>query len=149
MTDRTFKIMVAIPFALIPLALIGGKSASFERMVLKPAEIETLEYAGQENGATVDERGASASLRTAGFNPFLAVGDEPWQTGQGSQRKADDGQLRVTLTVLKAGGGVAVINDMVVREGDTIRGITVKSIKRDSVLLTNGKTLPVYPEGHK
>lgn len=152
MTDRTFKIMVAVPFALIPLALIGGKSVSFDKVILKPAEIEAIEYTGssQENGVIIEDRWASVPLRTAGFNPFLAVGNEAWPAWQESRSQADDdGRLHVTLTVLNAAGSVAVINDTVVREGDSIRGMIVKRIESNRVFLTNGKSLPVYPEGSK
>lgn len=155
MTGRVFKIIVAAPFALIPLALITGNSVSFEKVVLKPNELTVLEYSssGQENTGIIESGARTASVKNTRFNPFLAVDEKAgssvssWQ-GEASAQ-ADDGQLRVTLTVLNAGDNVAVINDKLLREGDSIKGMRVKRIENNRVLMIDRKSVPVYLEGPK
>ncbi|OGP15673.1 MAG: hypothetical protein A2052_07360 [Deltaproteobacteria bacterium GWA2_54_12] len=155
MTGRIFKIIVAAPFALIPLAAVTGKSVSFEKMVLKPNELTVLEYSssGQENTGIIERARHAVSMKIAKFNPFLAVDENSGSPVRSEQDEAsgqaDDGQLRVTLTVLNAGGNMAVINDRLMREGDSIRGMRVKRIENNRVLMINRQSVPVYLEGSK
>lgn len=155
MTGRVFKILVAVPFALIPLALIIGKSVSFERIVLTPGELAVLEYAGpsHENIEVIERGTLAASAKIAKFNPFLAIDEKqasfPGGPGQEPDGQAGDGRLHVTLTVLNEKGNMAVINDRLVREGDSIRGMKVKRIENNRVLLVDRKSAPLYLEGSK
>jgi hypothetical protein len=151
MTGRVFKIIVAVPFALIPLAAVAGKSVSFEKMVLKPNEIKVLEYSstGQENTGLIERTLRSFSVKMAKFNPFLAVDEKPGSPLPTDGSGAANGQLNVTLTVLSAGGNMAVINDQVVREGDSIRGMRVRRIENNRVLMIDRQSVPLYLEGSK
>lgn len=155
MTGRTFKIIAAAPFALILLAAVTGRSVSFEKMVLKPNELAVLEYSssGQENIVLIERARQAASVKIAKFNPFLAVDEKPGSPARFGQDEAggqaDDGQLRVSLTVLNSEGNMAVINDRLLREGDSIRGMRVKRIENNRVLMINRQSVPVYLEGSK
>lgn len=155
MTGRIFKIMVAVPFALIPLAVIAGKSVSFEKMVLEPNELAVLEYSsqGQENTAILEHGTRILQVKMAKFNPFLAsdekAGASPAPGQDSSSGQAVEGPLRVTLTVLNAGGNMAVINDKLLREGDSIRGMRVKRIENNRVLMIDRQSVSLYLEGPK
>lgn len=155
MTGRTFKIITGAPFALILLAAVTGKSVSFEKMVLKPNELAVLEYSSsdQENIGLIERARQAASVKISKFNPFLAVDEKPGSPARFGQDEAsgqaDDGQLRVSLTVLNSEGNMAVINDRLLREGDSIKGMRVKRIENNRVLMINRQSVPVYLEGSK
>ncbi|MCC6503375.1 MAG: hypothetical protein IT362_09600 [Deltaproteobacteria bacterium] len=150
MTGRVFRIMVAVPFALIPLAVIAGNSVSFEKMVLKPSELAVLEYSSpaEEENAVIASEGQTLSAKMAKFNPFRAEEDKTGALDQ-SHNQPIEGQLRVTLTVLNAGGNMAVINDKLLREGDSIRGLRVKRIENNRVLMIDRQSVLSYLEGPK
>lgn len=152
MTGRAFKIMVALPFVLIPIGVMASRSVSFERMVLEPDAIELLAYSSTAPEEDLLGRPATARAAAAGFNPFRAeapaagpIVHEAAATGE----RPSDGRLDVTLTVLDAGGNMAVINDKLVREGDFVGGMRVKRIENNRVTLVNRQSVPVYLEGNR
>lgn len=151
MTGRTFKILVAVPFALIPLAYITGKSINFEKMVLEPNELMVLDYSSQglEETALLERALRPLPAKLAKFNPFISFDGALASTGSSEGAQPAQAPLNLTLTVLNPGENMAVINDNLMREGDSIRGLRVKRIEHNRVLMVDRQSASSYLEGPK
>jgi len=151
MTGRTFRILVAVPFALIPLAWLAGKSINFDKMVLTPSELMLLDYSSQglEDTALLERVTRPLPAALAKFNPFISFDGALASTGSSGGAQPSRSPLNLTLTVLNPGDNMAVINDKLLREGDSISGLRIKRIENNRVLIVDRKSASSYLEGTK
>lgn len=68
-----------------------------------------------------------------GRDPFFIPG-----TNKGGSAPPEKGEFQLTAIIYGEGEGVAIINGTILREGDSIRGLRVKKIQKDRVLLVGG-----------
>ena len=66
-----------------------------------------------------------------GRDPFLLPEKQPGQGG----KEAVEGEFRLSAIIYRAGRGVAIINNRIVRVGDVIEEMKVAEIRQDRVIL--------------
>ncbi len=159
MKDAKLMILGALPFFLIPAALLASVKIDPVWMALSPVERSLLNYTPEEDrvtGLKTDKEPEEAFVGGAEIFEFKkktgaraeAMPEDRGTTVKkdGSGKKGGDG---LTLLVLNGERSMAVINGAVVRRGETVEGMTVKRIEKDRVLVLDKNLRWIYMEGER
>jgi len=151
-------ILAALPFLLVAAAFFGARSVDFEELVFSPMERRVLYFSPEtievrvKNGARMAGSKAISDLRSV--TGFFRAGKVITEGGgQGvllGGAAADPLAMKVSF-IMRGGSGsnsgnLAIVNNELVVEGDTIGGMLVKRIEEDKVLLKGKETRWVYME---
>lgn len=152
--NKKFIILAALPFLLVAAAVFGARAVNFEELVFSPVQRRVLYFTPE----TIEVRavratrravsGAAASARNMA-SLFSGGGAAGGFTGVRTGSMAADPLAMEVSFIMKggAGRGLAIVNDELVAEGDTVGGMLVKRIEEDKVLLKGKETRWVYMEG--
>lgn len=151
MVSKKFIILAALPFLLVAAAFFGARSVDFEELVFSPVERRVLHFSPETIEVRI-KRGAQKAFSDAssitGFFRTGRVLTEPGGRGVLTGGAALD-PLAMQVSFIMRGGGIgnlAIVNNELVIEGDTVSGMLVKRIEEDKVLLKGKETRWVYME---
>lgn len=146
--DRRMKIQMALPFLLIIVSLFTVKIISFNP-TLTPGEMRMLKFVPEK--IDIRERQpftVSRDLRSpfemakappSGYPsvPLFAVAPQT-----PAEAKPHLEALKVSMIVLSEGRRMAIVNGLVIREGDSVAGMRVTKIEKNRILLKEVKPSP-------
>jgi hypothetical protein len=151
--NKRLIILTALPFLLVAAAVFGARAVNFEDLVFSPIERRVLNFTPETievravRATRMAASGAKASARNMAslFGGGRGAGGYSVRTGS----MATDPLAMEVSYIMKggAGRGLAIVNDELVSEGDTVGGMLVKRIEEDKVLLKGKETRWVYMEG--
>lgn len=154
MIDRRMKIQMALPFLLIIVSLFAAKIISF-KPTLTPAEMRMLGFVPEK----IDIRGkepftVSRDLKSpfemakappAGY-PSVPLSAVAPQTPAGAKPHLEPAkppsELRVSMILVTEGRRMAIVNGLVIKEGDSVAGMRVTKIEKNRILLKEVKPSP-------
>lgn len=138
--DKMIKAQIILPLFLIAAGLLAAKMVNF-KLVLKPSEARV---AGFSYEAPVLPE--TKSIEVSSLNSLIEImkpqkkdfPPEPLSkiVPQGPEQAAS----RVSMIVLSEGRRMAVVNGIVLREGDLINKMTLSKIEKHRVLLSDPAT---------
>jgi len=153
---KKFIILAALPFLLVAAAFFGARSVDFEELVFSPLERRVLHFSPEtievriKNGARMAGSKAISDLRSVtGFFRAGKVITEGGGRGVLLGGAAIDPLAMKVSFIMRGGSGsgnLAIVNNELVIEGDTIGGMLVKRIEEDKVLLKGKEMRWVYME---
>lgn len=160
MTANRFIILAVLPFLLVGAAFFGARAINFEEVIFKPNELRMLYFTPEivEVNVRRDESSIKAealSKRRRKADIFY-LGDGPTKADAAhaavekqvlAHTTEDLLAMKVSLIILNGRGNLAIVNNRVVIEGDTVSGMLVKRIDQDKVLLKGKEAKWVYMEG--
>ena len=149
-----FNILVSLPFILIIAACFGTKAVSFEKYIFTPNELRLLYFTPEAYELRLD---AKEETRKDGFlsKTYGKVKLIDFRKKSVSQKtvrgakktvrkKKAPPATQVSLIIFDKLGSLAIVNDRIVKEGDTVGGMIVKTIEEERVFLKGRQTKWVY-----
>lgn len=146
MIDRRMKIQMALPFLLIIISLFAAKIISF-KPTLTPAEMRMLGFVPEKIDIREKEpftvsRDLKSPFETAkappGY-PSVPLSAVAPQTPAGAKPHLEPAkppsELRVSMILVTEGRRMAIVNGLVVKEGDGIATMRIAKIERNRILL--------------
>lgn len=150
--DNRLMLLIAAPFILIVISILSIRFISF-KPILGPSE-QRLEKFVSETTLLTEQQ----PFDPGGLKPFFEIKKKPLPGSMQAQAVSEErfAELKVSMIVESEGRRMAVINGMVIREGDNIDVMKVARIERGKVLVTyrasednSRKTKWIYMEGVK
>lgn len=162
MSVNRFFILATLPFLLIGAALFGARAIDFEELVFTPNELKVLYFTPEtiEVRLKRDEGAPGAGVLSkrwskAAFFYFMdgeadaAAAGKAVARAQGAEDAPDPLAMKVSFIMLNKKGSLAIVNNSVVAEGETLDGVLVKRIEEERVLLKGKESRWVYMEGER
>jgi len=153
MMDRYMKIKIALPFLLIVVSLAAVRWVNF-KPALTPAEARILGFSPER--LDIEERPPFEVNRDLGSPIEITKKREFPPTPLSAVAPRVEAvqerplELKVSMIVVGEGRRMAIVNGLVVREGDGIGPAKVAKIEKDRLLIAERqKTRWIYMEGIK
>lgn len=150
--DNRFMLLIAAPFILIVISILGIRFISFNPL-LDPSE-QRIEKFVHETTLLTEQQPFDISGLKAPFEIKKQIIPGSSSMPEISEERLME--LKVSMIVVSEGRRMAIINGMVIREGDNIDVMKVARIEKGKVLLTyrtsednSRKTKWIYMEGVK
>lgn len=150
--DNRLMLLIAAPFILIVISLLGIRFISFKAL-LYPSEQRIEKFTSETTLLTERQ-----PFEVSGLKAPFEIKKQPLPGAPSLVAVSEEKllELKVSLIVVSEGRRMAIINGMVIREGDNIDLMKVTRIEREKVLFTfrtsednSRKTKWIFMEGVK
>jgi len=151
MSRNKFILIFVLPYVFIILCLFLAKplGSLLYKSLATPQELRIVEYPFRFEVPDIKKPVITSELRP----PFKAQGKEPLSIGHHKPQLLPSPPAtipKVTLVMVSERLRIAIINDILLREGDTFDNGVILRIRDDGVVISEkGRLTEIPVEGHK